>query len=84
MEYNMDARGVTTDGAGRVFVCDPSSNRCVQMFHVADGRYMGPVISEGEQGLGEPYYTRWCNATSSLIVAHMKNSKYHISTICVE
>ena len=60
--------GVTTDGNGHLFVCDVN-NACVQMFST-DGAYTGPLIKEGEQGLGCPEWIRWCTASSSLVVSH--------------
>ena len=59
--------GVTTDGCGSVFVCD-------QMFSTS-GRHVGCVF-DGSQGLGVPWRIRWCQTTSSLIVAHLKEKWY--------
>ena len=65
------------------FVCDVN-NECIQMFHVADGRYMGAAIKKGEQGLGMPCRITWCNRISSLVVVHNKLAKWHITVFKVE
>ena len=72
------AQGLTTDDHGHIFVCD-DNNKCVQMFHVADGRYLGTLIRNGEQGLGEPFVIRWCSRISSFVIIHEKNDKWCIS-----
>ena len=55
MENGLDAFGLTCDERGHLFVCDfDKGNRCVQMFSLPDGEYLGCLIREGEQGLGTP------------------------------
>ena len=78
MQREMNLIGVTTDGLGHLFVCD-SDNGCIQMFSAADGRYMGPLVREGEQGLGELKCLGWCQSSGSLVVVHKKNSECYIS-----
>ena len=79
----LKAKGLTTDDHGHLFVCD-DNNRCVQMFNVADGRYMGTLIKNGEQGLGEPARIRWCSKISSFVIIHLKNDKWWISVYKVD
>ena len=74
------AKGLTSDGFGRVLVSD-RANRCIQMFAVADGRYLGSMLKEGEQGLGTLMWIRWCEKMSSLIVSHGKGDERFISVI---
>ena len=72
MNKVIKAQGLTTDDQGHLFVCD-ENNKCVQMFNVADGRYLGTVIKEGEQGLGQPCVITWCSRMSSLVVIHFED-----------
>ena len=72
-------KGVTTDGQGHVFVTD-ENNKCIQIFS-AGGKYVGVLLKEGQQGLGEPRRVRWNDATSSLVVAHKKDRNIFISVI---
>ena len=77
----MDARSVTADNRGYVFVCD-ANNDCIQVFTTADGEYQGVAFKGGEQGLGKPKRIRWCQPLSSLIIAHQQNdSKCSISIV---
>ena len=75
MDKKMEPHGVTTDGHGHLFVCD-WNNGCIHLFHITKSKYLGPVMREGEQGLGVPYRVEWCEATSSLVVAYTKNDVY--------
>ena len=68
----LQAQGLTTDDHGHLSVCDDDNNKCVQMFHVADGRYLGATIKAGECGLGEPWAIAYSNKTCALVVAHLK------------
>ena len=60
--------GITTNGCGHLFISDgQNGNRCIQMFSVSDGQYIGCLIKEGEQGLGPPSFCKsllgcctWC------------------------
>ena len=82
MKMDIFACGATTDGLGYLFVCD-TNNKCIQTFST-DGMYLGCLLKKGQKGLGEPRRICWCNSTSSLIVAHKKSSRYHISTINIQ
>ena len=68
----MKCVSVATDGTGHLFVCD-EANECIQLFST-DGLYIGCLVRQGEHWLGEPRLVRWCNKSSSLIVAHSKKS----------
>ena len=78
MDKAIKATGVTADDDGHIFVCD-DNNECIQMFHVADGRYLGTLIQKGEKGLGNPCRIRWCNRISSFVIIHGKNGRWWIS-----
>ena len=78
----MQACGIMTDGNDHLFVCD-INNSCIQMFDL-NGGYIGVLLSGGEQGLGNPHLAGWCDDSHSLIVAHVKNEKWHISVINVK
>ena len=73
------ACGITANQRGHMFVCD-IINACVHMFEL-NGRYMGVLLTEGEQGLGQPQWAWWCNDTSCLIVTHIKNTKCSLSAV---
>ena len=77
MKKPIGAQGVTTDGRGHLFVCDVH-NACVQMFSVADARYMGTVLKDCAQDIGTPRLIRWCKNTLSLVVVHMTDSNQYI------
>ncbi len=79
MESSMFPMSVTADGQGHLFVTD-GENHCIKKFSV-DGEYLGILLNEGEQGLGEPYCLKWNDATSFLVVAHKKYDGYYISVI---
>ena len=79
------AIGITSDGRGHLFVCDGSTgNRCIQMFSVSDGQYLGCLIKYGEQGLGFPYRICWHSASHSLVVAHSMGGSWDLSGINME
>ena len=79
MKKPIGAQGVTTDGRGHLFVCD-AHNAAVQMFSVAEGKYIRALLNEGMQGFGTPRLVRWCRNTSSLVVVHITDTtKYNIS-----
>ena len=41
----MEVSGVTTDGRGRLFVCDSfNGNRCIKVFSVSDGKYLACLL----------------------------------------
>ena len=83
MKKFLKAEGLTTNDQGHLFVCD-DNNKCVQMLNVADGRYLGTLIKNGEQGLGEPARIRWCSKISSFVIIHLKNDKWWISVYKVD
>lgn len=74
--------GVAANGRGtHLFVCD-QDGECVQVFSV-DGSYLGRLEVVGEP-LGDPVQLCWCEATSSLVVAHkINNDPFTISMIRV-
>ena len=71
---------VTADNDGHVFVCD-RGNACIQIFSVKDGRYLGPLLKKGEQGLGIPKLIRWNKDTKTLVVLH---NIYHIQKLYIK
>ena len=71
---------VAGDSNGRLFVND-HTNKCIQMFSASDGQYPGCFMKQGDQGLGVIWQLRWCEATSSFVVAHRDDAKYYISDI---
>ena len=75
-----NSSGVAGDGNGRFFVAD-ATNKCIQMFSASDGQYLGCFMKPGDQGLGILYRLRWCEATSSLVVAYHDDKKWFISDI---
>ena len=77
VEGGLDARGVTTNGLGHLFVCD-FKNKCIQMFRVRDGTYMGALM---RKELGIPWWITWCDANSSLVVNYTKGDQDFISVI---
>ena len=79
MKNKIHACGITTDGNDHLFVCD-ISNSCIQMFDM-DGKYLGVLLREGEQGLGKPQWVGWSSDTKSLNVAHVKNGKWFLSIL---
>ena len=83
-EKKMNAFGVTTDERGNLFVCD-MNNECIHMFSTG-GVYLGELsVSDSEEGsIGVPRCIRWCNETSSLVVAHKKDDKRIVSVVLVQ
>ena len=73
------------DGCGHMFVSDGSKgNRCIQMFSVQDGQYLGCLIKEGEEGLGYPSRISWHSAFRALAVAHYEGKTWFLSGIDME
>ena len=60
---------VAGDGNGHFFVADYTYSG-IKMFSASDGQYLGCFMNKGDHGLGDVYRLRWCEATSSLLVAH--------------
>ena len=71
-------RNMTTDGYEYVLV---QTDNDIRMISLSGGKDLGCLMRDGDQGLGRIYHIRWCNTTSSLIVANEVNDEYHISTI---
>ena len=87
MQNAINARCITTDGCGHLFVSDGwNGNRCIQMFSVSDGQYLGCLIKEGEQSLGRPNRISWHSASHSLAVAHLQKPGdfWNLSMINIE
>ena len=80
MKEPLKAYGVAPDGNGHLFACD-RGNACIQMFSLADGKYLGALLREGDQSLREPHWVRWCSTTSSLIVSHGADDQRYISVV---
>ena len=75
----MHGNSLATDGK-YLLVCSYAGDG-IEMFSLSDGKNLGYLITEGQNGLGTPRHVRWCNATSSLVVAHEIKKKIHISII---
>ena len=73
---------MAADRKGHLFVSD--NNKCIQMFSASDGQYLGCLIKEGEQGLGELGQMCFSDSTSQLVVCHRKDGKTHIAVLNVE
>ena len=56
----------------------------INMISLSDGKKLGYLMRNGDQGLGKLKHVRWCNMTSSLIVVHDVDKEIHISTIQFE
>ena len=69
---------IDTDGHHYLLICDPYK---IRLFSLSDGKDLGSFIKRGDQGLGELDLVRWCNTTSSLIVAHRVGGLIYISKI---
>ena len=74
---------ITADRHGHLFVFD-AGNRCVQMFSVSDGQYLGSLIKEGEQGLGRLSHMCFISSRSQLVVCHSKDNNAFISVLNVQ
>ena len=72
---------ITADGWGHLFVAD-IDNKCIQKFSVT-GEYLGVILEEGEQGLGDPRHVRWNESNSALVVGHEKDNNYLVSVVYV-
>ena len=73
---------MAADRKGHLFVSD--DNKCIQLFSVSDGQYLGCFIKEGEQGLGVLGKICFSASTSQLVVSHRKDEKIHIAVLNVE
>ena len=85
MKNALYAASLGTDRRGHLFVSDGFiGNRCIQMFSVSDGRYLGCLINEGEQGFRCPHRICSHSASYSLVVAHMVSFCWSLSMINME
>ena len=69
VEWDIDARGVTADDHGHLFVCD-KENSCVHELFAGDGKHLGVVMREGQEGVGKLYNTAFHQGSASMVVAH--------------
>ena len=69
MEWGIDARGVTADEQGHLFVCD-KENSCVHELFAGDGKHLGVVLREGQEGVGKLYNAAFHEDSASMVVAH--------------
>ena len=76
---------IAAGGEGHLFVFD-ANNRCILMFSVTDGQYLGCLIKEGEQALGRIGRIYFCESRSQLIISHKKHrpKKVYIAGLNVE
>ena len=81
-EINLDAKHITTDARGHLFVHD-EENKCIHIFSL-NGKYVMTLLREGEQNLGELHTICWSQELSGLIVAHRKDNKSWISLIKIQ
>ena len=80
MKLPMNARGITADRNGRVFVCDVN-NHCVEMFSL-DGRFLGNVMKF--PAWQKPLRIRYSAASSTLYVCHVRKDRSLISALQVQ
>ena len=82
LEWKSEVGGnsVTTYCHDYVMVC-AHLRHYICMFSLPDGKKLGYLMRDGDQGLGKLKHVRWCNMTSSLIVVHDVDEEIHISTI---
>ena len=74
---------MAADRKGHLFVKD-LNNKCIQMFSASDGQYLGCLIKEGEQGLGELRQICFNASQSQLFVSHRKDGKMFIAGFNVQ
>ena len=74
----MEARGVATDGHGRLFVSD-QGNQCIHMFS-ADGNYNQCLWKAGDI-LGDLSKIQWSENASCFYVTHTYKEKVEIITL---
>ena len=86
MEYPMLPTDVTTDGCGRLFVCD-ANNHCLQLF-LADGRHLAPYELDfprvKDEDVATPCFICWSSDMSSLVGIMECDKKYLIAVINME
>ena len=84
MENSMGVCGVTTDGRGHLFVADyMSENKCIQIFSVSDGKYLGRLM-KGVETIGNSGKVHWNAETSSLLAACYFQNKWHLQWINIQ
>ena len=81
MEKDFNARGLATDGRGRLFVLD-CTNSCIQIFKT-DGSYMGVLFKFEHNPQSSQWRIRWCNSASSLVITRIKDDHYHLGVFKV-
>ena len=69
MEWEINACGVTADEQGHLFVCD-KENSCVHELFAGDGKHLGVVVRQGQDGVGKLYNSAYHQDSASLVVAH--------------
>ena len=72
--------GITSDGGGNLFIS--TVNSAIKVLSPS-GEHRGYLVKEGEQRLGKPLAVRWCEMTSSLIVAHRRDGAWFLSDVKV-
>ena len=72
---------ITTDGHNYVLVCSESD---ISMLSLTDGKNLGYLKRKLVKGLGKLQGVRWCNASSSLVVAHRMKYKYSSSISAIQ
>ena len=84
-EFKSEVGGnsVTTDCHNYVMVCAHGHDYFC-MLSLPDGKKLGYLMRDGDQGLGKLKHVRWCSATVSLIVVHDVQKEIQISTIQFE
>ena len=75
-----DSYMIVADTKGRLFVNDVS-NKCIQMFSVSDGQYLGCLIKEGEYGLGELGKMCFSESNSKLAVISIRKDGTRVLAI---
>ena len=78
MQREINARGVTADEQGHLFVCGVN-NRCVHLLSARDGTHLGVVVRKGQEVVGKPTDVTWHQESKSLVMAHVTKSKGNIS-----
>ena len=83
LEWNTLISGysVTTDGRNYVLAVTGYE---IKLLSLSDGKDLGYLIREGDQGLGKSRKVPWCSTTMSFVVVHYLNEKYHVSRIQFE
>ena len=69
MEGDIRVKSITCDNKGHLFACD-INNKCIQVFDVDDGKYLGPLTIDGNREVRCMLKVRWCSALNVLVVLH--------------